>query len=95
VKVQSAIRLYLIQEEEQLAMELEKKSTQYTIIDPPTVPSRRSWPPRVLLVQAFFVMGLTLSYGFAYLRALFLYHLEVPLYGRMKAWLLLYFASKN
>jgi capsule polysaccharide export protein KpsE/RkpR len=41
VKVQSAIRLYLIQEEEQLAMELEKKSTQYTIIDPPTVPSRR------------------------------------------------------
>ena len=90
VKVHTAIRLYLIQEEEQLALELEKKSTQYTIIDPPTVPSKRAWPPRVLLVQAFFVLGFALSYGLAYLRALLVYRLDVPVYGRMKAWLLLH-----
>lgn len=90
VKVHTAVRLYLIQEEEQLALELEKKSTQYTIIDPPTVPSRRAWPPRVLLVQAFFVLGFAFSYGFAYLRALLVYRLNVPVYERMKAWLLLH-----
>lgn len=48
----------LVQQREQLLIESVKNVPVLTVIDPPSLPKKRSWPPRVLLVKVAFFLSL-------------------------------------
>lgn len=57
--IHSTVFGLLVQQREQLLVESVKSVPVLTTIDPPSLPRKKSWPPRVLLLKVAFFLSLT------------------------------------